>query len=341
MKRLRLFTLVIIAVLMYQETFSTFSIVAVDPATGEIGSAGASCIDSETCQPCTQGVVLISDIIPGKGAVNSQASACIPNVNLQNAINWMKQGYTPDEIINLLQNNDQCGAYDYRYRQYGIVDFDDNGDPRSAGYSGSATTAYSSHILGENFAIQGNILLGSEVPEGIKEGFESETGGLACKLMAALQGGKVVGADTRCAQHGVSTLSSYIRVAQPDDVAPDFSLEIIVDKTADGVDPIDALQERFDQEVNCTPTSTTFSKPQNVFEMYPNPFSDAAIISVSTNLKGKLQASIFNIFGQNVRNETIEGHTAYIAREGLPAGIYFIQLSAGSEIIASKRVVIE
>ena len=42
----------------------TFSSVAVDAATGEVGSAGASCI---------AGSIIISDIIPGRGAIHTQA----------------------------------------------------------------------------------------------------------------------------------------------------------------------------------------------------------------------------------------------------------------------------
>ncbi len=73
----------------------TFSIVAVDTNTMEIGSAGASCI---------AGSIMISDIIPGTGAIHTQSYWNQANQN--NAHNWMVQSYTPDEIINLLENND-------------------------------------------------------------------------------------------------------------------------------------------------------------------------------------------------------------------------------------------
>ena len=42
----------------------TFSIVAVDTMTGQVGSAGASCI---------QGSIIISDIHPGLGAIHTQS----------------------------------------------------------------------------------------------------------------------------------------------------------------------------------------------------------------------------------------------------------------------------
>ena len=44
--------------------FATFSIVAVDTQTGEVGSAGGSCIANS---------IIISDIHPGIGAIHTQS----------------------------------------------------------------------------------------------------------------------------------------------------------------------------------------------------------------------------------------------------------------------------
>ena len=77
----------------------TFSIIAVDPVTGDIGSAGASCVTGVGAA----GIIdIITDIIPGRGGVNSQAYVCIPNTNLQNAIAQMEAGSSPSEIIDYL-----------------------------------------------------------------------------------------------------------------------------------------------------------------------------------------------------------------------------------------------
>ena len=50
----------------------TFSIVAVDAITGEIGSAGATCLDIDDLGG-EEGALVISDIIRGVGAIHSQA----------------------------------------------------------------------------------------------------------------------------------------------------------------------------------------------------------------------------------------------------------------------------
>ncbi len=67
-------------ILFNLQSFSqdTFSIIAVDPETGEVGAAGATCLFGQN-----EGIIeKISSIIPGKGGVFSQAYVCIPNVNM-------------------------------------------------------------------------------------------------------------------------------------------------------------------------------------------------------------------------------------------------------------------
>ena len=69
--------------------------VAIDTETGEVGSAGGSCI---------AGSIIISDIHPGVGAIHTQSYYLPANQNY--ASNLMDQGYSPDAIINNLILND-------------------------------------------------------------------------------------------------------------------------------------------------------------------------------------------------------------------------------------------
>ena len=71
----------------------TFSIVAVDTLTGQVGSAGASCI---------QGSIIISDIHPGLGAIHTQSYWNASNQD--SASSLMEQGYAPQDIIDWLEN---------------------------------------------------------------------------------------------------------------------------------------------------------------------------------------------------------------------------------------------
>ena len=99
---MRTFLLIVLA-LFIQNIYSqdTFSIVAVDTVTGEIGSAGASCIDASQIEG---GALIISDVIPGRGAIHTQSYW--NSTNQQNAHNRMVEGMSPEEIIQWLTTHD-------------------------------------------------------------------------------------------------------------------------------------------------------------------------------------------------------------------------------------------
>ncbi|NND94628.1 MAG: DUF1028 domain-containing protein, partial [Flavobacteriales bacterium] len=194
----------------------TFSIVALDPITGEVGSAGASCVDLTAFPGFTDD--FLGELFPGVGAINTQAWYL--QANQANARDRMNEGDTPAEIIDWLVNNDVQN--NPGLRQYGIVAFV-NEDPQSAAHTGVNTDDYKAHNLGDTYSIQGNILLGQEILDNMEDNFLNGEGDLACKLMAAMQGANVVGADTRCASNGTSSLFAFVKVAQPDDTFGDPS----------------------------------------------------------------------------------------------------------------------
>ncbi|MGB5530999.1 MAG: DUF1028 domain-containing protein, partial [Ignavibacteriaceae bacterium] len=108
MNLLTKFNLIVIAIaiiLIPSRIYSqdTFSIVAVDTITGEIGSAGASCVG-----PIGGiGAFILSDVIEGIGAIHTQASYLTQNQ--QNAHNKMLEGLSPQQIIDWLVTNDVQG----------------------------------------------------------------------------------------------------------------------------------------------------------------------------------------------------------------------------------------
>ena len=218
--------------------WATFSIVAVDPETGEVGSAGGSCI---------AGSIIISDLHISQGVIHTQSYYHPTNQN--NASNYMNQGYSPEEIIDYLIDNDVSN--NPGIRQYGIVDLENNG--RSASFTGETCSDWKGHLNGATYAIQGNILLGPEILNEMEENFLNTNGPLSHKLMSALQGAKVPGADTRCLDEGISTLSSFIRVAKPENSPNEIYLDLNVNsvtshynQTGEWIDPIDSLQTLYD-----------------------------------------------------------------------------------------------
>jgi uncharacterized Ntn-hydrolase superfamily protein len=212
----------------------TFSIVAVDTVTGEIGSAGASCVGPFG----GVGAFILSDVIEGIGAIHTQAS--YNATNQQNARNRMLEGLSPQEIIDWLVAND--AQNNPTVRQYGIVDLIRNGE--SAAYTGVNCLDYKNHVTGAGYSVQGNILLGQVIIDTMQTMFLNTAGPLADKLMATLQAAKIIGADTRCAVRNTSSQSGFVKVVRIGDGNTPY-IQLVVPDTPIGTDPIDLLQEMF------------------------------------------------------------------------------------------------
>jgi len=214
----------------------TFSIVAVDTLTGEIGSAGASCVGPIG----GVGAFILSDVIEGIGGIHTQASYL--SQNQQNAHNQMLQGLSPQQIIDWLVAND--AQNNATIRQYGIVDLTRNGE--SAAYTGVNCTDYKNHVTGPGYSIQGNILLGPVIIDTMLTVYLANSGEpLADRLMRTLEAAKIIGADTRCASRGTSSQSGFVKVVRIGDGNNPY-LQLVVPDTPAGTDPIDVLRGQFD-----------------------------------------------------------------------------------------------
>ena len=297
----------------------TFSIVAVDTITGEIGSAGATCGDS-IIWPGTPGAYIISDILPGVGAIHTQALWTASNQ--VNARVQMQQGASPNQIISWLvahdvQNNPQS-------RQYGIVDYQ-NGSSRSAAFTGTNCYDYKNHILGPNYAIQGNILLGQQILDSMENYFLNTPGCLPEKLMAAMNGAKVVGADTRCMVEGTSSLSAFLRMAIPTDSYNNLFLDINVAGTAPNVEPIDVLQTKYNQWKNsnisyCDSVLSTEIFQKKEVEIHPNPTNNFITIS---NIEESKKIELFSLNGKFL--ETVKSYN--FSLKNYSEGIYIFKVT--------------
>jgi len=309
----------------------TFSIVAVDTLSGEIGGAGASCIDQSAIPG---GVLIISDIIPGRGSIHTQSYWNA--TNQVNAHNRMVEGMSPQEIIawlvaNDVQNNPQV-------RQYGVVDFDENGHPRSAAFTGTNCINYKNHIIGPNYAIQGNILLGQYILDSMEARFLNTEGTLAEKLMAALQGANVPGADTRCLNEGTSSRSAFIRVAKPDDPPSNLWCHLVVPSTPYGVEPIDSLQVLFNQWLIWTGMDKEKREHQSISRGYPNPAAGTFTVEFTPNfVVDRCQIRIYNAAGHLMDEAAWSGEPIVFNTVKYPAGTYLYQVSGNQQIFDSGK----
>lgn len=302
----------------------TFSIVAVDPVTGEVGSAGASCVTGVG----SAGIIdIITDIIPGKGGVNSQAWVCIPNTNLENAILRMEEGLSPQEIIDWLLLNDSCSSqnFDPAYRQYGIVDLDGGGNPRTAGWTGNMADDYKEDRQGANFSVQGNILLDVSVINNMEANFNNTAGTLADKLMAAMQGANFAGADSRCLAQGTSSRTAYLLVFRPDDDPNDPYLRLNVGQQSVGVEPIDILQGLYDDFL-----AVADNELKSKLTLFPNPASNQLTLTIDNSVVLK-NLTIFDVNGKKSLEQLDFKAQAFQHKmdvSQLPAGIYFLKVDS-------------
>lgn len=307
----------------------TFSIVALDTVTGEIGSAGASCLDNIQF-PGSNGAIIISDILPGRGAIHTQSYWNA--TNQANARLKMEEGLSPEEILDWLKVNGVGGAFGAQQRQYGIVDFDPaNGQPRSAAFTGTTCMDWKGHKTGLTYAIQGNILLGPQILDSMEARFLTSSGALADRLMAALQGANVVGADTRCADNGTSSLSAFLRIAKPGDVDDDLYLDLNVPSLPAGMEPIDSLQSLYDNWL----LTSAHEPSATSARIFPNPASGH--ITVQTG-KQKCLVEFYNTVGTRVCTSTIYEPNETL-EPVLPAGVYFVRVIHEGQILLTHRLI--
>lgn len=305
----------------------TFSIVAVDTVTGEVGSAGASCVDLFAAG--YSDASFLGELFPGVGAMNCQA-AYLPG-NQTRARARMNTSDTPEQVKAYMIANDVQN--DPSTRQYGIVKL--NGTSSlAATYTGSNCMVVANHVTGKNYSIQGNILLDSTIVANMEKGFNNTVGDLRCKLMGALQGANVVGADSRCASNGTSSLFAFIKVSKPTDVfgAPYFKLQV---RTADNseIEPIDSLQKLFDVEVtNCSGVGLDEHKLE--WSISPNPVKTVLFI---TGLKAAdVNYAIIDMTGKTIQSGKITT-SHQVSLNGIVSGIY--QLSIDGK--GKQRFIIE
>ena len=245
----------------------------------------------------------------------------------------MQQGSSPNQIISWLiandvQNNPQS-------RQYGIVDYH-NGSARSAAFTGSNCYDYKNHILGPNYAIQGNILLGQEILDSMEYYFLNTEGCLPDKLIASMLGARVVGADTRCMNEGTSSLSAFMRMALPTDIYNDLFLDINVAGTAPNIEPIDILENKYNLWKTNHPTyCQSVSFDDVVFDKYinvhPNPTADIITVNSSSQIT---IIEVFDILG----NKIMTSNSKTINLIPYTNGIYILKIAFG-DVLEEIKVI--
>ncbi|MET0387855.1 MAG: DUF1028 domain-containing protein, partial [Polyangiales bacterium] len=115
---------------------ATYSIAAVDQATGEVGGAITSCVGALD-------VGIVYGALPGVGVIHAQAQLDSRSRGKNRALELLMQGMAPSEIITEITSDafDRASAS----RQYGIVDV----MGRVAGFTGASALDYKNNQAGE------------------------------------------------------------------------------------------------------------------------------------------------------------------------------------------------
>ena len=157
----------------------TYSIVARDPETGELGVAVQSHWFS------VGGVVTWAR--PGVGAVATQANA--DPAYGPHALDLLAEGATAQDALERLLGADPGSES----RQVAVVDADDG----VAAHTGTACIACAGHAVGEGVSCQANIMASERVWPAMLSAFTETSGSLTSRLLAALDAAEGEGGDLR------------------------------------------------------------------------------------------------------------------------------------------------
>jgi uncharacterized Ntn-hydrolase superfamily protein len=158
----------------------TFSIVAADPETGEVGCA----VHSK--------YLAIGAVTPwvraGVGAVATQAMGVVAR-NGERALAALAEDGDPSRALDYALALDKTPEL----RQLGAV----AADGRAAAYTGTNCVQWAGHVTESGFAVQGNMLANAEVVQAMRTAFLTSGSGLAERMLSALEAGQAAGGDRR------------------------------------------------------------------------------------------------------------------------------------------------
>jgi uncharacterized Ntn-hydrolase superfamily protein len=176
--------------------YSTFSVCAIDPATGQSGAA------------VTTRVPFVGRAVPhvraGVGAVCTQASTMVEYG--PRGLDLLEKGVAPADALQQLMANDAMKES----RQVGIIDM----KGRAAAHTGQRNGAWAGSKQGVNYTTQANIMVGPEVLEAVSASMDATAGTgmpLAERMILALEAGYAKGGDRRWG----NLQSAAIKIADP------------------------------------------------------------------------------------------------------------------------------
>jgi uncharacterized Ntn-hydrolase superfamily protein len=180
-----------------QKLAHTYSIVAYDSVTGDLGVAVQSKFPN------------VGGIVPwGRAGVGAVATQSLGNTAYgERGLDLIAQGASAEEALRIVMRTDTM----LQDRQVGMVDTRGNaasftgkstfdwagGRVGTAGRPGGKIGGKGEVLVGRGYAAQANIMVSDQTVKNLAETFEHSRGNLADRLMAALKAGQAGGGDKR------------------------------------------------------------------------------------------------------------------------------------------------
>lgn len=180
-----------------QRPVHTYSIVARDPDTGQLGVAVQSHWFAVG--------LLVPWAEAGVGAVATQ-SFVEPRYGYA-GLDLMRTGLDARHAMDALLAADEHPDV----RQVAIID----AAGMTAVHTGEHCIQYAGHLAGENFAVQANLMVNAGVPEAMAAAFRAAQGTLAERMLAALDAAQAIGGDLRGRQSAAILVVSGEATGQP------------------------------------------------------------------------------------------------------------------------------
>jgi Family of unknown function (DUF1028) len=173
---------------------ATWSIVAVDTETQEVGVAAATCVTGLDLR------AVLPAIVVGVGGGCAQSQQDSTGTRRTTMVNGWNAGQTSDQIMTTLAALSGSSLH-----QNGLADA--GGD--EATFTGASCSAHASGVVGNigtlRYAIQGNIVTGRAVITEAELALRNTVGDLPARLMAAMEAARAMGGDGRCSCPGSIT----------------------------------------------------------------------------------------------------------------------------------------
>jgi hypothetical protein len=277
-RRVSSFLAALLLFVLPRAAHATWSVIAVDMATGRVVIASATCVDRDDA--FLMGIQAV--VVPGKGVAACQAGVDGTHANQMLVYRELQKGTDPKRIIEMLSADPA-----FQTRQFGILDL----TGRSAGHSGLSNGYVTQDMQGQvpgtqiYYSIQGNILRTGDVIPNAVRAFLHTQGALTDRVMAALETADKFGGDSRCTcpplpadnskpaipcegrtsyvayilmanktdtngdSHNNGKYSLYLTVAQPNQPGPN------VIKAGENLNPVKTLRVRYDAWRKTQPAS--------------------------------------------------------------------------------------